>query len=73
MKSAILIIQIIISASLIIVILMQSKGTGLGTAFGGSSQVYRSKRGVEKLFSYLTVTLVVLFFIISILQVIIKS
>jgi protein translocase SecG subunit len=73
MKTVILILQIIISGSLIVVILMQSKGTGLGTTFGGSSQVYRSKRGIEKLFSYLTITLVVLFFIISILQVVVKS
>ncbi|MEK7581217.1 MAG: preprotein translocase subunit SecG [Patescibacteria group bacterium] len=72
MKSIILIAQIAISISLIIVILLQSKGTGLGTAFGGSSQVYRSRRGVEKLFMYLTITLVVLFFVISILQVLVK-
>lgn len=73
MKSAILVLQIVISTALIVVILLQSKGTGLGSAFGGSSQVYRSKRGVEKLFSYLTIALVISFFIISILQVIIKS
>lgn len=72
MKTIILFAQIAISISLIIVILLQSKGTGLGTAFGGSSQVYRSRRGVEKLFMYLTITLVVLFFIISILQVLVK-
>ncbi len=73
MKTAILILQIIISTSLVVVILMQSKGTGLGTTFGGSAQVYRSKRGIEKLFSYLTIALVILFFIISILQVFIKN
>ena len=72
MKTIILIAQIAISISLIIVILLQSKGTGLGTAFGGSSQVYRSRRGVEKLFMYLTIALIVLFFVISILQVLVK-
>lgn len=72
MKNIILILQIIISATLVVVILLQSKGTGLGTAFGGSSQIYRSKRGVEKLFIYFTVILVVLFFIISVLQVLTK-
>ena len=73
MKTFILILQIVVSVLLIIVILLQSKGTGLGTAFGGGSQVYRSKRGIEKLFTYITIGLVVLFFIVSVLQVIVKN
>ncbi len=73
MKNILLIIQIIISFALILLILLQSKGTGLGSAFGSSSQIYRSKRGMEKVFVYLTITLVVLFFLVSILQVVVKS
>lgn len=73
MKNLILIFQIAISVSLIVLILLQSKGSGLGSAFGGSSQVYRSRRGVEKLFLYITIALVALFFIVSILQVFIKE
>lgn len=71
MKNILLIIQIAISVLLILVILLQSKGTGLGTAFGGSGAIYRSKRGIEKLFIYLTVILAFSFFLISVLQVII--
>ena len=71
MKIALLVLQIIVSAALIIVILMQASGSGIGTAFGGSESVYRSKRGVEKLFVYLTVVLAVVFFILSVIQVII--
>lgn len=71
MKTFLLIAQIIVTSSLIILILLQSKGTGLGSAFGGGSQVYRSRRGVEKIILWATVTLILLFFIISILQVII--
>lgn len=71
MKVALLILQIIVSASLILLILLQASGSGIGTAFGGSESVYRSKRGVEKLFVYLTIILAVVFFILSIIQVII--
>lgn len=70
MKEFLLVIQIIISVSLIVVILLQAKGTGLGSSFGGASQVYRSRRGMEKMILYLTIALVILFFIVSILQVI---
>lgn len=71
MKIALLILQIIVSASLIVLILMQASGSGIGTAFGGSESVYRSKRGVEKLFVYLTVILAAVFFILSVIQIII--
>ena len=71
MKIALLVLQIIVSASLIRIILMQASGSGIGTAFGGSESVYRSKRGVEKLFVYLTVFLTVVFFILSVIQVLI--
>jgi preprotein translocase subunit SecG len=55
------IIQIVISILLIIVILLQQKGSGLGGAFGGESNVYRSKRGIEKTLYYTTIVLAVLF------------
>ncbi len=70
MKEFLLVIQIIISVSLIVVILLQAKGTGLGSSFGGASQVYRSRRGMEKMILYITIALVILFFIVSVLQVI---
>lgn len=69
MKDIVLTLQIIISVILVILVLIQSKGGGLGSAFGGSSQVYRSKRGVEKVINYLTIVIVIAFFLISILQV----
>ena len=71
MKTALLILQMAIASSLIVLILLQSKGAGLGSVFGGSGGVYRSRRGVEKLFVYITVILVFLFFLVSVLQVLI--
>lgn len=66
MKVAILIIQIVISIALVLLILLQSQGTGLSGSFGGSGGFYRSKRGVEKLFTYLTIVFIALFFVTSV-------
>lgn len=71
MKSFLLILQIVIASSLIILILLQAKGTGLSSTFGGGQQVYRSRRGIEKIILYATITLIILFFLVSVLQVII--
>lgn len=69
MNSFLLIIQIILSIVLIVVILLQAKGTGLSGVFGGENSIYRSKRGVEKLLIYITIGLAVAFLILSIVQV----
>ncbi|MDD2681166.1 MAG: preprotein translocase subunit SecG [Patescibacteria group bacterium] len=57
--------QIVISILLIIVILLQSRGTGLGSAFGGTGGVYLTKRGLEKKLFTATIVLAVLFFGLS--------
>jgi len=59
--------QIVLSIVLILVILLQVRGGGLGGIFGQSGSVYRTKRGVEKTLFQLTIALVVLFIIISII------
>ena len=67
MQNWLLPLQIILGLSLSISILMQSKGVGLGRAWGGSGMAYHSKRGVEKLVFRLTIALAIAFFINSIL------
>jgi len=59
--------QIILSLALILAVLLQVKGGGLGGIFGQPDTVYRTKRGMEKTLFQLTIVLVVLFIIISIL------
>lgn len=71
MKTFLLILQIIISSFLILIILLQAKGAGISSVFGGQSSFYRSKRGIEKLFVILTVVLGAVFLILSIIQVLI--
>lgn len=71
MKSFLLALDILISSVLVLIILLQAKGSGLSSTFGGEGGFYRSKRGVEKLFVYLTIALSFLFFVISITLVVI--
>lgn len=67
MKPAISLIQIILGIVLILVIVIQQKGSGLGTAFGGDFSFYRSKRGAEKLLFYLTIILSSAFILLALL------
>jgi len=66
-KNFLSIIQIFLSISLIGLILIQAKGSGLGAAFGGDSGFYRTKRGFEKLLFYTTIVIAALFLISSLL------
>ncbi|MBT4517044.1 MAG: preprotein translocase subunit SecG [Candidatus Komeilibacteria bacterium] len=61
MKNIIYIIQIVVSILLMITVLMQQKGSGLGAGFGGENSVYRTKRGAEKFIFRFTILLAVLF------------
>lgn len=62
-------IQILLSVLLTTAILLQQRGTGLGASFGGASDVFRTKRGIEKGLFYATIALSVLFFLTAILNV----
>ena len=57
---------IIVSIALVLAILFQAKGGGLGGIFGQADTVYRTRRGVEKTLFQLTIVLAVLFIIVSI-------
>ena len=61
MRNLLLWVQIAVSVLLVAAILLQQKGVGLGSAFGGSGQVYRSKRGIEKGLFIFTIVLAVIF------------
>ncbi|MFZ6015276.1 MAG: preprotein translocase subunit SecG [Patescibacteria group bacterium] len=63
------IIQIVLSVLLVTAILLQQRGSGLGAAFGGEGTVFRTKRGIEKGLHYATIIIAILFFITSILNV----
>lgn len=62
-------IQILLSVLLISAILLQGKGTGLSTIFGGEGNVFRTKRGFEKILFYITIVLAIGFFAVALLNV----
>jgi len=67
------IVQLIVSICLIVAVLLQVKGSGLGGLFGGSdSGIYKTRRGAERTLFNLTVGLVVLFFIFSFASVLLQ-
>lgn len=73
MKETILnIIQLILAVILIVTVLLQQKGTGLSGVFGGSGNIYSTKRGLDKILFNITVATVVIFFVISLVRLIIQ-
>jgi len=62
MHTWISIIQIVVSILLAVAILLQQRGTGLSATFGGEGNVYRTKRGLEKIIFFATIVLAALFF-----------
>jgi preprotein translocase subunit SecG len=60
--------QIVLSIALILVILLQVRGGGLGGIFGQPDTVYRTRRGLEKRLFQLTIVLAILFIIVSVIS-----
>jgi preprotein translocase subunit SecG len=71
---ALRVIQIILSITVIVFILLQPRGAGLGSAFGGSSagSVFKTRRGVERLVFNLTIVFVILFSLVSLLSALVR-
>ncbi len=67
MQTYLNIAQIVLAIALIVVILFQVRGGGLGGIFGQQSSVYRTRRGVEKILFRLTIVFVTAFLVISVL------
>ena len=61
--------QIGLSLLLIAAILLQQRGTGLSSTFGGGSLEYSTKRGAEKIIFWATIVLAILFLAVSVARV----
>lgn len=58
--------QIVVSILLMVAILLQNKGAGLGGVFGGTGGgVYMTKRGLEKKLFVATIVLAAIFILLS--------
>ncbi|HZS94118.1 MAG TPA: preprotein translocase subunit SecG [Chloroflexota bacterium] len=65
MKEALRIVQIILALSVLGLILMQSRGTSLGSVFGQEGSVYHTRRGAERVLFNVSIATVVAFLIVS--------
>jgi preprotein translocase subunit SecG len=61
--------MIMVSIALVLAIMLQSRGGGLGGIFGQPDAVYRTRRGIERTLFRFTIVLIVLFVILAILSV----
>jgi preprotein translocase subunit SecG len=68
LSSALYIVEIIISIVLMIIILLQAKGSGFSGVFGGeTSQIYRTRRGLERRLFQFTIFMSATFIVLSLL------
>jgi len=67
------VVQIILSAALIALVVLQSKGGSLSRMFGGEGGVYKTRRGLEKTLFRVTIGLVVAFFVCALLNVMFQA
>jgi preprotein translocase subunit SecG len=70
METYLFLAQIVLAVALILIILLQVRGGGLGGIFGQADTVYRTRRGVEKTMFQLTVALAILFIIVALVSLI---
>jgi len=63
MGKILVVVQIALSVLLITVVLLQQKGSGLGSAFGGLGDIYNAKRGLDRTLHLATIVISVLFFL----------
>ncbi len=67
MNNILPIIQVILSVLLVMAVLLQNRGGGLGSAFGGGGASYHTKRGFERTLFIATIVLGILFVLSTIL------
>ena len=61
-------LQVGVAILLVIAILLQQRGSGLSATFGGEGNIYRTKRGLEKILFISTLVLGALFLILAFLN-----
>ncbi|OGH68277.1 MAG: preprotein translocase subunit SecG [Candidatus Magasanikbacteria bacterium RIFCSPLOWO2_02_FULL_44_11] len=66
--SILMIIQLVLAIFLIAIIAIQQKGSGLSGVFGGTSNIYSTKRGIDKILFYTTIVLSATFFALGLIR-----
>jgi preprotein translocase subunit SecG len=65
--------QVVVAVLLMVAILLQNRGAGLGGVFGGGGGVYLTKRGLEKKLFIATIILAAIFILLSLGVFLIKA
>jgi len=75
MENILNIAQIVLAVILVAAVLLQNRGSGLGSAFGGGGgeNVYRTKRGLEKILFVSTIIISAIFFGVAMANVLIRQ
>ena len=64
-------VQIAVSVILVVLVLLQQRGAGLGSIFGGGGEFYASRRGAEKKIFWATIFFGTIFIILALLNLVI--
>ncbi len=72
MKNFLLILNIIFSVLIVIFILIQGRGAGLGSAWGGGGEMFQTRRGMEKIILWLTTAFIIIFLAVSLINLFVK-
>ncbi|MDA0815200.1 MAG: preprotein translocase subunit SecG [Chloroflexi bacterium] len=65
LRSFLSLAQILVSALLVVLVLLQVRGTGFGAAMGGQDASFRTRRGMQRSLHRLTIVVVVIFISMS--------
>ena len=66
LKSSLQAVELILAVALIVLILMQSRGTSLGSVFGQEGSVFHTRRGAERILFNVSIGVALVFLIVSI-------
>ncbi len=75
-SDALQVIQIILSVAMIVVIILQARGLGLGSLFGGGDSgmgITKTRRGLERTLFQITIILGALFLLNAVIQLMIQQ
>jgi len=72
MKNFLLVLNIVFSVLIVVFILIQGRGAGLGSAWGGGGEMFQTRRGMEKIILWLTSIFIVIFLVVSLINLFVK-
>lgn len=68
MNTILLIIQIVACITITVAILLQQRGTAMGSSFGGGGEFYMQRRGLDKHLFWATIVGSAIFLVVSFLN-----